>query len=167
MAPKKSTVPGSQGGQITRGISDLSDDLNEGTVSEPLSDETSEPLTEEPQELEASSEAEETPSAPALAPSSAPASSLEMLKAVDKPSEEPPKAKRSPLAGAVSPSPAIKNAYKGRNAEDMTKQVAAYCMRTSKLRQGLLFWEFKDKVTYLVPKWFALTHPNVFVVKGE
>lgn len=83
---------------------------------------------------------------------------------------EPPRPKRSIKEGAVRMDPPIPNEYTHKDrefAEHMKEEVVALALESRNLSIGLRRWEIRHKMSYLLPRWFALSHRSVFVIQGE
>lgn len=81
-----------------------------------------------------------------------------------------PRPKRSIKDGAVRLDPPIPNEYTHEDeeyAEHMREEVVALALESRNLSIGLRRWEIRHKLSYLLPRWFALSHRAVFVIQGE
>lgn len=82
------------------------------------------------------------------------------------PTPEAPRQKRSVREGAVRLE-GLPNEYRGEDAEHMMKEVVVYALASRRVSIGLKHWDIREKLSYIVPRWYALSHKNLFVIQGE
>jgi len=82
--------------------------------------------------------------------------------------EQPPaiKPKRSVREGAVKLED-FPNEYTGEDEEHMKTEVVVYALMSRRVSIGLKHWDLTAKCSYIVPRWYALSHKNLFVIQGE